>query len=92
MQGDIAWYSDAASDVAIIVTLTVDTEAQFNDTETQFNDTEAQFNDTETQFNYTEAKFNTTMIEFTDDPGSNTVSLRIQNCTERADVAIFVPR
>jgi len=78
MQGDIAWYSDAASDVAIIVTLTVDTETQFNDTETQFNDTEA--------------KLNTTMIEFTDDPGSNTVSLRIQNCTERADVAIFVPR
>ena len=38
MQGDIVWNSDAASDVAITVTLSVDTEVQFNSTVIEFSD------------------------------------------------------
>ena len=56
MQGDIVWHSDAASDVTITVTLTVDTEVEFNNT----------------------------VVDFTDDPGSSTVSLRIQNVNDCA--------
>lgn len=51
MQGDIIWYSDSTSDVALMVTHTVDSEEQF--------------------------KY--TITEFTDDPGSRTVSLKIRN-------------
>ena len=50
------WNSDAASDVTITVTLTVDTEVEFNNT----------------------------VIDFTDDPGSSTVSLRIRNVNDCA--------
>lgn len=120
MQGDIVWYSDAASAVAITVTLTVDTEAQFNNTVIEFSDD-------------AESKSVSLRIQNVNDCGSahgwnaNSVltlimavlaSLLISrwsgtsmwliltgiligmaalqacanNCTEKADVAILVPR